>query len=357
MNQRRERAGSRPPLEPNLNDLPDLAPIDWSSIGATAPKLVDTPVNDLTPADVVIITWTSAEWAAMNHVFTASDQSLDPYHYTDDWPGWQRYTRDMPDIEGWYEWGSYRLVEMNGEKVMLFKSNTHLDWPDDGKQLAPLVARIVKYVKPRLVLSIGTAGGARITDPLGTVNVVNAGTLYDSRESADAWPTYRSRWEPCWQAVERVEALTQPIPVNQKDLQSLANQFNAYYETLYSLDELNPDNLNLPEGKPALNNLAVSGIPLLTTSTFVVGTTDGKYNDFACIEMDDAVIFKTIVDSGEDILFGSARNLSDPVQNASLPAWVQSSWGSLIYKAYGLYTSFGGALTAWATVNGFLNPR
>ena len=29
----------------------------------------------------------------------------------------------------WSYWGYYRTVEINGQAVLLFKSNTHLDWP------------------------------------------------------------------------------------------------------------------------------------------------------------------------------------------------------------------------------------
>lgn len=43
---------------------------------------------------------------------------------------------------------------------------------------------------------------------------------------------------------------------------------------------------------------------------------------------------------------------SDPVQSAALPAEVQASWGSAVYDAYGFYTSFNGALAAWASVVG-----
>ena len=63
-------------FEPKIPDLPPLAPIDWSVIGGEAPKLLDTPENWLPEADAVVITWASAEWAAMQHVFVASGESM-----------------------------------------------------------------------------------------------------------------------------------------------------------------------------------------------------------------------------------------------------------------------------------------
>ena len=41
------------------------------------------------------------------------------------------------------------------------------------------------------------------------------------------------------------------------------------------------------------------------------------------------------------------RNISDPVQNAALKAG-GNNWGGAIYDVYGFYTSYNGALAAWA---------
>jgi hypothetical protein len=51
------------------------------------------------------------------------------------------------------------------------------------------------------------------------------------------------------------------------------------------------------------------------------------------------------------VAFGSVRNISDPVQNASLPPAFQAHWGQAIYDAYGFYTSYNGAIAAWAILS------
>lgn len=66
------------------------------------------------------------------------------------------------------------------------------------------------------------------------------------------------------------------------------------------------------------------------------------------IEEDDAVIGEVCAASGT--AFGFVRNVSDPVQNAALPASVQGSWGSVVYDAYGIYTSYNGAVAAWSAL-------
>ncbi len=112
------------------------------------------------------------------------------------------------------------------------------------------------------------------------------------------------------------------------------------------LAQLNPTGLNLGDEIPQIYDQTGGGASLLTTPTFVVGTTGGNYQMYTSIEMDDAIIGE--VCAGSNTAFGFVRNISDPVQGASLPAKVQGNWGGTIYDAYGFYTSYNGALTACA---------
>jgi nucleoside phosphorylase len=86
---------------------------------------------------------------------------------------------------------------------------------------------------------------------------------------------------------------------------------------------------------PAINNLTAAGTPLVTAKSFVVANTSGNLANFACVEMDDAVI--AMAATGKTA-FGSVRNISDPIQNANLPEAFQGQWGEAIYTAYGMYT-------------------
>jgi hypothetical protein len=126
----------------------------------------------------------------------------------------------------------------------------------------------------------------------------------------------------------------------------LCEQFNQHYKTSYTLAQLDPDGLNLGGATPDIVDQTGGSASLLTTSTFVVGTTAGNYQNFTSIEMDDAIVGKACGSS--HVSFGFVRNVSDPVQNAALPATVQGNWGSTVYDAYGFYTSYNGALAAWA---------
>ena len=111
--------------------------------------LLDTPYDYLPEADVVIIGWADAEWAAMEHVFCTSDTTM-PYsdNSTSHWDGWQKYDKDMPPYSGsggddWDYWGYYRLVQIQDKNVLLFNSNTHVDWPGE-QYLEDLIHRFIE---------------------------------------------------------------------------------------------------------------------------------------------------------------------------------------------------------------------
>jgi hypothetical protein len=337
-------------FSPTISNTPDLPVVDWSAVGQTAPELLESKSTTLSAADAIVITWADAEWAAMQHVFCTGGKAMAySKRTTGKWSGWTKYAEGLPSNppEGWSFWGEWRLVRIGTATVMLFKSNTHLDFPGKA-QLTELIQLLVKDVRPKLILSIGTAGGAQTGDHVGTIRAVRSGTLYEQGQPSTDWPVYTSGWEASDTVIsnEGFQKLLFPIPTTAADLESLCTQFNQHYGTSYTVPELDPDGLNLGDASPGISDDTGSDLALLTTPTFVVGTTSGTYQDYACIEMDDAVIGEVCEAAGT--LFGFIRNISDPVQNAALPAEVQGNWGSAVYDTYGLYTSYNGAITAWA---------
>jgi nucleoside phosphorylase len=339
---------------PTIQNTPDLPAIDWSQVGQVAPKLISSSSSTLPAADAIVITWAEAEWAAMQQVFCQSASSM-PYadRTTNSWSGWNKYSKGLPSgaPSGWTFWGEWRLVEIGSSTVMLFKSNTHLDFPGQT-YLADMIKLLIQDVKPALILSIGTAGGAETGDHVGTVRAVSAGTLYEQGVAPGNWPVYENSWSAVDTVLDNAgfPALLFPVPTTASDLQSLSSQFNQHYGTNYALSDLDPDGLNSGDPSPKINDQTGGATSLLTAPTFLVGTTAGEYQSYACIEMDDAIIGD--VCDGAGIAFAFVRNISDPVQSASLPSAIQGDWGSTIYDAYGFYTSYNGALAAWAFLAG-----
>jgi nucleoside phosphorylase len=343
-----ERSSS---LQPGIANGPPLPSIDFGLVGKSAPILLPTPVEHLPQASAVVITWADAEWAALHHVFCASSSPM-PYSAksSGSFTGWEKYSAQLPHHKpsGRTFWGYHRLVQVAEKNVLLFKSNTHLDWPG-ATELEALINLLQSNVSPVLILSIGTAGGAKPQDHIGTVRAVSAGTLYDAGKPSANWPEYKNGWQTP-QAVlndSNFNRLLFRVPTQISDLQALCSKFNEHYHTSYTpLAELNPNELNLADSIPQIDNQTGGAVSLLSTSSFVVGTTAGNYQEYAAIEMDDAIIAKTCV--RHSCQFEFVRNVSDPVQNAALLSKAQGNWGSAIYDAYGLYTSYNGAVTAWA---------
>lgn len=337
-------------FQPGLSDGPPLPPVNYGSLGKQPPKPLPTPKDKLPPASAVVISWTDAEWAGMNQVFCAGTAPL-PYstRTRSSWKGWQRYAANMPSghFSQWSYWGEMFLVEIGGKPVLLLKSNTHLDHPG-AKYLEQMIQRLIAEVKPQLILSTGTAGGAVPTDHIGTVRAVSAGTLYESTQPPNKWPEYKCGWKcnPALLSDAKFKKLLFPVPTTITDLNTLCAQFNAHYKTNYTLTQLDPDKLNFGTAVPQIENQTGGGTSLLTTSTFVVATTAGNFKNFTSVEMDDAIIGETCKAGGTN--FGFVRNISDPVQAAGLPPKVQGNWGSAVYDVYGFYTSYNGALAAWA---------
>lgn len=333
---------------------PPLPAVNFATVGKSAPVPMATPAATLPRASAVVITWAEAEWAAMQQVFCGGGM---PMPYADrtraTWPGWQTYASDLPAgaPSGWAYWGYYRLVNVGATPVLLFKSNTHLDFPG-AAYLQALIDLLVQKVTPDVILSIGTAGGAMPADHIGTVRAVSAGTLYEAAQPQAGWPIYANTWTGSNAVLSHANfnQLLFPVPTRTADLQALCDQFNQLKRSSYTLAQLDPDGLNMGDPMPMIDNQTGTNASLLTTPTFVVGNTRGNYQNYTSIEMDDAVIGEACASS--KTAFGFIRNVSDPVQNAALPAGIQGGWGSAVYDAYGFYTSYNGAVAAWALLAG-----
>jgi hypothetical protein len=293
---------------------PPLPAVDFAAVGKTAPTLTTTPAGTLPKASAVVITWAEAEWAAMQQVFCGGGAPM-PYseRTRDTWLEWQKYSSDLPPGagNGWSYWGYYRLVHLGATPVLLFKSNTHLDFPG-AKYLQALIDLLVQKVTPAVILSIGTAGGTKPSDHIGTVRAVSAGTLYEAGKPQADWPLYSNAWQGSNAILANASfnKLLFPVPSRSTDLQTLCTQFNKQQNSSYTLAQLDPDGLNLGDPIPQIDNQTGSGISLLTTPTFVVGTSSGNYENYTSIEMDDAIIGAACAASKTG--FGFIRNLSDP---------------------------------------------
>lgn len=301
-------------------------------------------VNALLPrADVVVITYTTAEHTATHYVLAndlfALPQSPSHNHL---WEAtWHSYVRGLHLTGKRGAWGTYCEISIGSKRVLLIKSELHLNRDGLTLPLARFIEQILAECQPSLVLSVGTAGGVRREDILGDVVVSNAARFRLSDEFAghlDNGEIFTSSWQPPTRFVEAANRLF--MPVAELPVRPLTARYPA--ETV-----IEPEAPRLPE------LLLVPGNPIVTTDSFEFGTTrNDLHKHGCCVEMDDAVIGMVCSRWPTPVPFGFVRNLSDAVINGDLPAEVQAAWAVKTYKLKGLYTSFNGAIATWAMIAG-----
>ena len=358
---------------------PFLPPIPWNDIGQKAPESL--PIGDRRPedplprADWIVITWTSAEWFALDHVFLNSHQQGDASDHTFR-KDWYAYTHKASDFRGETRsgelWGKFQMVQITDQsdrpwRVILFKSNAHLahaPWIDG---LSAMMRCIMEDSGVSRVYTIGTAGGARLNQSLGDAVITNSAVLKLQRpENVHDHGNGNSYRCPTWYPDISL------LPSVQKHLLFKMNQvansdsFAHLFDELremhaddpsmrhISLDDLINEALS-PESLASPKIMSLQDVPLLTTDFYYVA--NGNNSDaFSFLEMDDAVIAREANEMG--VPFACIRNISDPIvpgktkDGKMIPDAVRNDWSGLIYKNFGLYSSFNGALATWATIAG-----
>jgi hypothetical protein len=174
---------------------PVPAPID------PAPS-VDDPLPE---ADVVVITWTVDEVAGLAHVLTSK---VTPEH-------WHKYARNFatykPNIRPYApaaqsgRLGSYMPTQIGTQQVLCMKSELHLnqDGVKTGEGTATLPVKdffkqVIAEAKPKVVLTVGTAGSVFENFGLGDVVVTRAAKFRCQNEFRNEpfnGQVYKSDWD------------------------------------------------------------------------------------------------------------------------------------------------------------------
>ena len=340
-------------------EFPALKPVDWKAIAKTGPKSLrmDRQCSQPLPkVKAVVIFWNDAEWAAMDHVWGNSHDTM-KYRYWehDEWErDWTLYRRGYDEVVGQLPWTApsrwenawckIRLVSLARDElpILLVKSHMHLSTDGPSAPLRFLIERIILESKPYLVLTTGTAGGTRDSQMLGTVVVSNS-ARFQLEGALNQWSwnngLFTSSWQPSTRYLEPVQSyLYQVPPVTMNELEILANKMNLPLEKVMNRD-VEPRSLEK-------NTQILTGTPSLTTNAYVSANTSGNYAEFSCMEMNDAVV--AMVCQEHHTHFGSVRNISDPIVNASLKPLEQLQWSQMIYSTYGWHSSLNSALATWA---------
>lgn len=356
---------------------PELPPVNWQRINQKAPLRLPidprSPNDPLPSADIVVVTWTSAEWSAMDHVFGGSDEGMGRDIHDWSWKqNWFPYTRGgsafTADPKSGALWGFFRLVQIADRsgrpwRVLLFKSNSHLAHPPWIAGLSAMVRALLADTGADRIYSIGTAGGGRLVARLGDAVVTNA-ALLDLRRpqnvsDPDNGAMFRCQtWYPATALKTEVEQnLMYPL----RDTLT-PDALKAFFDELRTRDPDDPgqymldDLLNDPIRPANLGTPFIhlfEDVPLLTTDFYFIGADDDAVA-YSFLEMDDAVIAREAERLG--VRYAFIRNISDPIVGTRtrngqlLTDTTRSAWSAVIYEQCGFFTSYNGALATWTTI-------
>jgi hypothetical protein len=261
--------------------------------------------------------------------------------------------------------GSYFPTKIGNKKVLCFKSELHMNQDGigtgDGTATLPvkdLFHQMIAEVKPKLVITVGTAGATFQDHELGDVMITRSAKFRCDREfKKENFNGKEYRCEDFTIPTGQFAAARAMLKEHAKEL--IEPDFGPPTKR-YKFDG---PLIKAPVNKPDFKLDGVDFdefLPMLTTDFFEFGTSSNGLEKIGCgVEMGDAVlglVVEELKKQGEDTpLWLVIRNASDPQINGDLPDKprarnMQAHWAVWYYETYGYWTSVNSAIATWAMI-------
>jgi len=320
--------------------LSRFADIPWPRNLAPLPaaKLTRKASDPLPRADVLIVTWTVDEGHALSRVLTPGKDSHDDYlSYTHNYATISKKMRNGCPAKEAKRLGAYWTTKIGGKSVVVFKSDSHMS--QDGPQMPNIDVwrQIIEEVKPKLVITTGTAGGIGTAVEVGDV-LVSSIVTFD-----------------CLKSFKNFKA--DGALIAHEDFSSAAAN-TKYFSKAKELFKTNAD--QLPKTNTRAPKIIKAGprslkTGVLTTDFFGFDTSENYYKlqGLGTVsEMGDAVLGLVAHEmGGKAPPWLAIRNVSDPQIAASVGTLTQqANYAATIYKGYGRWSSVCSAIVCWASV-------
>ncbi len=309
---------------------PNLAP-------QTDKKALKGRGGALPEADVLVVTWTVDEGHALSRVLSpGKDSARDYLPYTHNFATIKKKMRKGCPARNARRLGTYWTSRIGKKKVVIFKSDSHLSQdtkvaPKAGDTLPneDLWQQLIEEVKPKLVITTGTAGGIGKNCQVGDV-VVSAIVGFDCQKWLAKEPFAAAHYKGAAPAVRRFAQAKQLFKANS--------------------DQLPPDNPRSPKIVVGKSNAKC----VLTTDFFGFDTSDNHYQLQglgAVSEMGDAVLGRVMSRTRQPVpRWLAIRNVSDPQIKAEGTLAEQAHEAAQIYKGFGRWSSICSAVVCWAVI-------
>jgi hypothetical protein len=314
------------------------SPIPWPRGKDPRPaplRPAPSPAQPLPKADYLVVTWTTEEAKCLADTLTPGFPSKTAwYNYTHNFQS--EYVplirRGAPAVQDSHRLGSYFPTDIAGKRVLCFKSELHMSQDGPKLPVAKLWQQLIDEVKPKLVLTTGTAGGIGAGMQLGDVVVARA-VRFDCTTKFKNAPFHNSSY----------------------DCSKLKTTSLKVAERLFAA---NAGHLP-PAGRPPrilTHALAGAKPPDVVTTDFFAF--DDTANDFglkglgAAVEMGDAVLGMVVKQAGSSAPgWVAVRNASDPqIASTGLTEKEAARKAAQIYERFGYWTTIPSAIACWALI-------
>jgi nucleoside phosphorylase len=323
----------------------ELAPIPWpAGLEPTPIKYRAESNASLPKADVLVVTWTSAEWQSLAAVLTPGVGKWDWLTYAEKWSEYEsQLTWKSPAKEAKCM-AEYYLTQIGDKRVLCVHSQLHLATDKVSAPVVQLWKQMIAEVEPKLVITTGTAGGIGAQCSLGDVFICNSAKFNCTKMFKDKPWAQRRFSNPVTISGPNLELAR--ISLAQINAEKLPREYTPAGRTV--------------TGHPVWVTISDNTGDVETVDYFGFDDTDDSYgivkNDpQACSEeMDDATLplaLSAIAQVKAPPAWLSIRNASDPMVPSSIGSLEeQSKWASQIYSKWGYVTTIGSAIACWAVI-------
>jgi hypothetical protein len=290
--------------------------------------------GSLPTADALVVTWTVDEGHALSRVLTPGKDSRNDYRpYTHNFASISKKMRPgCPALE-LKRLGTYWTTKVGAKGVVVFKSDSHMS--QDGPKLPNIDVwrQIISEVRPRIVITTGTAGGIGKQFEVGDV-VVSPIVRFDCIAKFKNEPFHDAHYSS-----------TAP-----------KTKYLATAKTLFKANsgQLPKENTRPPNIVRVAPTALASSV--MTTDFFGFDTSDNHYHlqGMADVsEMGDAVLGLVASQMGDRApRWVAVRNVSDPQIKAEGTLRQQAQVAAQIYKGFGRWSSVCSAIVCWALIAG-----
>jgi purine-nucleoside phosphorylase len=240
--------------------------------------------------------------------------------------------RGAPSVQDSHRLGSYFPTVIAGKRVLCFKSELHMSQDGPKLPIAKLWAQLIAEVKPKLVITTGTAGGIGPAVELGDV-VVAPSVRFDCTTKFKNAPFHNSVY-PC------------------------SKLKTGSFAEAQQLFKANVAHLPTAGRPPKIFTKPVAGAKdtdIVTTDFFAFDDTSNTFGIEGlglAVEMGDAVLGMVVQQLGAKApKWAAVRNASDPqIDSAGLTKKEAATKAAGIYERFGYWTTIPSAITCWALI-------